>query len=44
MHDKFSDVLQTQIVEIPIYSIQKPNNKKTKFPKNKAGGINRSKS
>lgn len=44
MHDKFSDVLQTQIVEIPIYSIQKPNNKKTKIPKNKAGGINRSKS
>jgi len=46
MHDKFSDVLQTQIVEIPIYSIQKPSNKKTKFPKSKAGGsgVNRSKS
>jgi len=46
MHDKFADVLQTQIVEIPIYSIQKPSNKKTKFPKSKAGGsgVNRSKS
>jgi hypothetical protein len=47
MYDKYSDVLQTQIVEIPIYSIQKSNNKKTKFPKNKtggSGGINRSKS